>query len=53
MKMIYTVISLVALTWFLLWAYKHVGISESISSLFYRPKTQWTYTMVISLVFGH
>ena len=53
MKMIYTVIALVALRWFLLWAYKHVGISESISSLFYRPKTQWTYTMVISLVFGH
>ena len=48
MKMIYTVIALVALRWFLLWAYKHVGISESISSLFYRPKTQWTYTMVIS-----
>ena len=48
MKMIYTVIALVALTWFLLWAYKHEGIPESISSLFYRPKTQWTYTMVIS-----
>lgn len=48
MKMIYIVIALVALTWFLLWAYKHEGIPESISSLFYRPKTQWTYTMVIS-----
>ena len=46
--MTYTIIALVALTWFLLWAYKHVGIPESISSLFYRPKTQWTYTMVIS-----
>lgn len=48
MKMIYTVIALVALTWFLFWAYKHEDIPESISSLFYRPKTQWTYTMVIS-----
>ena len=48
MKMIYTVITLVALSWFLLWAFRHEGIPESISSLFYRPKTQWTYTMVIS-----
>ena len=48
MKMIYTVITLVALSGFLLWAYRHEGIPESISSLFYRPKTQWTYTMVIS-----
>lgn len=48
MKKIYPVIALVALTWLLLWAYKHEGIPESISSLFYRPKTQWTYTMVIS-----
>ena len=46
--MIYTVIALVALTWFLFWAYKHEDIPESISSLFYRPKRQWTYTMVIS-----
>lgn len=46
--MIYTVIALVVLTWFLLWAYKHEGIPESISSLFYLPKTQWTYTMVIT-----
>lgn len=46
--MTYTIIALVALTWFLLWAYKHEGIPESISSLFYRTKTQWTYTMVIS-----
>ena len=48
MKMIYTVITLVALSGFLLWAYRHEGIPESISSLFYRPKTQWTYTMFIS-----
>ena len=48
MKMTYTIITLVALTWFLLWAFKHVGIPQSISSLFYHPKTQWTYTMVIS-----
>ena len=46
--MIYTVIALVVLTWILLWAYKHEGIPESISSLFYLPKTQWTYTMVIT-----
>ena len=48
MKMTYNIITLVALTWFLLWAFKHVGIPQSISSLFYHPKTQWTYTMVIS-----
>lgn len=48
MKKIYPVIALVALTWLLLWAYKHEGIPESISSLFYRPKTHWTYTKVIS-----
>ena len=46
--MTYTIIALVALTWFLLWAYKHVGIPASISSLFYFSKTRWTYTMVIS-----
>lgn len=46
--MTYTIIVLVALTWFLLWAYKHEGVPESISSLFYRTKTQWTYTTVIS-----
>lgn len=46
--MTYIIIALVALTWFLFWAYKHVGIPESISSLFYRAETQWTYTMVIS-----
>ena len=50
--MIYTVIALVALTWFLEWAYYHGGIPESICSLFYRPKTQWTYNMVISGVWA-
>ena len=46
--MTYNYIAIAGLSWFLYWAYKHEGIPDSISSLFYRPKIQWTYTMVIS-----
>ena len=45
--MIPVIISTLALTAFLWWAIKHVGVPTSISSLFYVNKTQWTYTMVI------
>ena len=46
--MIPTLLSITALTIFLIWAIRHVGVPTSISSLFYPTKTRWTYTMVIS-----
>ena len=46
--MIPTLLSITALTIFLIWAVMHVGTPTSISSLFYPTKTRWTYTATIS-----
>ena len=46
--MIPTLLSITALTIFLIWAIRHVGKPTSISSLFYPTTTRWTYTVVIS-----
>lgn len=45
--MIATLISIITLISFLLWAVKYTGTPTSISSLFYSAKTRWTYTLVI------
>ena len=46
--MIPTVTSITALSIFLIWAIKYVGVPTSISNLFFPAKTRWTYTAVIS-----
>ena len=46
--MIPIIIALVALSWFLVWAIRYVGVPTSISSLYYESKIRWTYTLVIS-----
>ena len=50
--MIHLLIAVVALTWYLIWMNKHIGIPTSISSTFYENKTRWTYTMVIAGIGG-
>lgn len=46
--MIYLITSATALTIFLVWMYKNIGIPQSISATFYDSKTRWTYTAVVS-----
>lgn len=46
--MIYLTLAILALSIFVYWAVKHIGLPSSISSTFYRAKTQKTYTMVIT-----
>ena len=46
--MIYLILALLALSIFIVWAVAHIGVPTSISSTFYRGKTQKTYTMVIT-----
>ena len=40
-------LSITALTIFLIWGIVHEGLLPSISEFFYRAKTRWAYTMVI------
>lgn len=46
--MIYLITAIVALSVFVFWVFVHTGLPASISSTFYHPKTQKTYTLVIS-----
>lgn len=48
--MIPTLLSFITLNIFLSWAVRHEGIPPSISSLFYKAKTRWTYTMVLAVI---